>query len=249
MTNHPSGRKHYTMSPDSSRNNFRIFTPGALLFIAVTLLFSSACSQGEYRPSVDEHGRTEFARRSSKNLDRGLLFLRSRETYKTLEHPYADAASSVGLFDPASDTADKEGFIAGDTLPGEFSAAGIAYYKINQKRYPENAFSTDQAVVLRRMGSPQAVRKFTSLRNEKIEEWLFLHRRKVVQFCQGRTVFLGNMTDQNETLYTQGRPDYAIVAEYKNGPGHLTFVYRNQWGRDMRTFTFTRDGDLVDSIR
>ncbi|MFW6304019.1 MAG: hypothetical protein ACOC2L_05290 [Candidatus Sumerlaeota bacterium] len=237
------------MSADSSRNISRSVALINLVAILIVLLLSTACSSADLRPLYTQNGDFRYERRISKNPDRGLLFLRSRQAYQMVEHPYAEAVETAGKFDPSSAEANEEGFIQTDPLPQNLMTDDAARYAVNHRRYPEDRFSPDQVAVLKRFGSPECVRRFTSLRNEEVDEWLFVRRRKVVQFCQGYTVFLGNMKDEQEILYTHGRPDYAIVAEYKDGPGHLTFVYRSHWGRDMRTFSFTRDGDLVDSVR
>ena len=66
----------------------------------------------------------------------------------------------------------------------------------------------DQETIIETWGRPDYVRKsFLSLQGDRIEEWLYLDRQRVMQFVKGALIFDGPLTDLEQLYLQYGYPD------------------------------------------
>ena len=104
--------------------------------------------------------------------------------------------------------------------------------------------SKAQESIIAERGRPDYVRSYRSTDHEPIVEWLYLEQNVLSQFCRGRQVFEGPVTDLERVLLRLGYPRYAITKTEEMGPELTTFLYRTIGGSRFREYTFS-DGRLV----
>lgn len=72
--------------------------------------------------------------------------------------------------------------------------------------------SEDQKEVISRYGQPDYLRRiFFSTRGDRVEEWVYWDKQRVVQFVEGQLVWDGMLTDYEKVLIIHGRPNKITV--------------------------------------
>ncbi len=106
----------------------------------------------------------------------------------------------------------------------------------------------DQAAVLTQWGKPDYIRKaFKSLDDEKVQEWVYIEKRRVFQFVRHELAFEGELTDHEQLLIRLGYPDSYSTTIGESGLEYVTLHYGNIFlpGRND-TYRLT-DGWIVHS--
>ena len=104
-------------------------------------------------------------------------------------------------------------------------------------RFVRSAYSTprgefdlagaDQQTILEQWGSPEYVRKrFTSLQDERIEEWLYMDLQRLFQFVDHNIVYEGPITDLEQLLLLHGYPDKMTTHIGESGIVRHMLYYR-----------------------
>ena len=73
--------------------------------------------------------------------------------------------------------------------------------------------SEDQKKTIARYGQPDYFRRvFFSTRFDRVHEWLYWDKQRVVQFVNGQLVWDGQLTDFEKILLLHGRPTKCIIS-------------------------------------
>jgi len=105
--------------------------------------------------------------------------------------------------------------------------------------------SEEQKSVIEEYGAPETIRiPFESLRNETVEEWVYLRHNLLAQWIDGTKVFEGPVTDIERTLLEKGYPARSMVSQDEYGLERQTWFYRNRPDMSSQVYTFT-NGELV----
>ena len=120
-----------------------------------------------------------------------------------------------------------------------------AYVKVEQPL--ERLLSDEQRRWISDNGQPDYCRRpFRSRLGERVEEWVYLTKNKLVQFVRGRVVFEGDVTDLEQTMIRYGYPRGAIIGQAEPGVERFTFVYGRPFDLEREVFSFA-DGKLLFS--
>ena len=101
--------------------------------------------------------------------------------------------------------------------------------------------------VLQQIGQPDYMRrKFRSLEQERVEEWLYLDRGEMYQFVRGALVYEGPITDYELTLLRLGYPDRhkRVIVDF--APPRAYFYYKSAILAD-RMDAYIFEGDKLIS--
>lgn len=119
----------------------------------------------------------------------------------------------------------------------------VAYVKLTKPL--DELVSADQRAWLKKYGQPDYYRRpFGSRAREKVQEWIYLKRNKMVQFVGGHVVYDGEVTDLEKTMLTYGYPRSVLVRQAEPGVERLTFVYSRPFGLEYEVFDFA-NGQVV----
>lgn len=119
----------------------------------------------------------------------------------------------------------------------------LAYRKVD---HPIKDFLTDeQRQWVGKNGQPEYRRRvFRSREGERVDEWLYLKKNKLVQFVQGHIVYQGEATELERTMLRLGYPQIVTVGQVEPGVERLTFVYKRPLDLEREVFSFA-NGRLV----
>lgn len=113
------------------------------------------------------------------------------------------------------------------------------------KKLRHSSLSFDQRVALSDLGKPDFLRiPFRSQYGERVSEWVYTDRARVLQFVGGDIVWDGPLTDMEQILLQRGYPRYYLAAHEEDGPVRETYVYRSPLGKLIQIYSFA-DGTLT----
>lgn len=98
--------------------------------------------------------------------------------------------------------------------------------------------SPDQDLVIREFGPPSHERRFDSIENEAVVEWLNIDHNQLFQFVGGRLVFQGEIRDLEHTLLRHGQPSIAMYHQFDPEIERVTFVYAEPYTMERLYFNF-----------
>ncbi len=103
--------------------------------------------------------------------------------------------------------------------------------------------SDDQEKIISQYGQPDYLRRvFFSSRGDRVHEWLYWEKQRVVQFVQGILVWDGQLTDYEKTILLHGRPtDIMLTTTDELNTRKLWIEYRRLFGMRHRYFFFVND--------
>ncbi len=123
-------------------------------------------------------------------------------------------------------------------------------YLYSTKKYTPVSLSDDEKSIVARYGVPDCVRPpYTCLTGEKITDWLFLKDAVMFQFCDGRIVYQGPITDREIILMRFGYPNDILRFNSTFGPVRETLVYENFWKTNQSFFSLSDDKLTVGEER
>jgi hypothetical protein len=123
-------------------------------------------------------------------------------------------------------------------------------YLRSTKKYRPVSLSNEEKGIVARYGVPNCVRPtYTSLTGEKITDWLFLKDAVMFQFCGGRLVYQGPITDREIILMRFGYPNDVLRFNSTIGPVRETLVYENFWKTSQNFFSLSDDKLTVGEER
>jgi len=119
----------------------------------------------------------------------------------------------------------------------------LAYRKVE---HPIKDFLTDeQRQWVGKNGQPEYRRRvFRSREGERVDEWVYLKKNKLVQFVQGHVVYQGEVTDLEVTMIRLGYPRNVMMGQVEPGMERLTFIYSRPIDLEREVFSFS-NGKLV----
>jgi hypothetical protein len=86
----------------------------------------------------------------------------------------------------------------------------------------------DQQHLLDAWGRPDYIRKrFQSLEDERVEEWVYLDQQYMFQFVDHRIVYEGELTDLEQLLIRKGYPDRLETSLGESGIPRHALIYWN----------------------
>ncbi len=98
-------------------------------------------------------------------------------------------------------------------------------------RHPRPDFygrGDDQRLILEQWGDPDYVRKtFRSLQGERVVEWVYLDKKRVIQFIKHEMIFDGELTDLEQIMLRNGYPDRIVTTIGESRHVHQTLVYNS----------------------
>lgn len=113
-------------------------------------------------------------------------------------------------------------------------------------RHPRPDFygrSDDQRVILEEWGDPDYVRKsFRSFEGERVAEWVYLDKRRVIQFVKHAMVYEGELTDLEQIMLHNGYPDRLVTTIGESRHVHQTLVYNSIFTADRLDEYHLTDG-------
>lgn len=113
-------------------------------------------------------------------------------------------------------------------------------YLRSAKKYRPVSLSNAEKGIVARYGVPEAVRPpYTSRTGETITDWIYLKDAVMFQFCQGRLVYQGPLTDREIILMRFGYPNDVLRFNSTIGSVRETFVYENFWKTNQNFFSFS----------
>jgi hypothetical protein len=119
------------------------------------------------------------------------------------------------------------------------------YYKV--KHPLEHFISDDQRDYITAHGQPDYTRKpFRSREDERVEEWLYLAKNRLVQWVKGGQVFEGDVTDMERIMIRLGYPTGILVSQEEPSVERFTFTYDKPLDRQHEVYSFA-NGQLVFS--
>lgn len=117
-------------------------------------------------------------------------------------------------------------------------------YKKNTKKL-HWLLSNDQKDVIGLLGQPDYIRKpFYSRTNERVHEWVWWEKQKVVQFVNRDVVFVGPLTDRERVLIRRGYPNDYIHQDIYAGIRE-TYIYSNEFEMRRHVYNF-QNGALIE---
>ena len=113
----------------------------------------------------------------------------------------------------------------------------VAYDKVEQPL--EDFLSEEQRALIGKNGQPDYRRRpFGSREGERVEEWVYFKKNRLVQFVGGHVVYEGEVTDMERTMITLGYPSYCQIGQAEPGVETWTFVYKRPFNLEREVFTF-----------
>lgn len=103
--------------------------------------------------------------------------------------------------------------------------------------------SDDQRVILEQWGDPDYVRKtFRSFEGERVAEWVYLDKRRVIQFVKHAIVYEGELTDLEQIMLHNGYPDRLVTIIGESRHVHQTMIYNSIFTADRLDEYHLTDG-------
>lgn len=115
----------------------------------------------------------------------------------------------------------------------------VAY---DRNRGSVRANSPEQAQLLEELGQPDYTRRqYRSTRGDRVTEWAYLEKNRLIQFVHHAVVYDGILSDKDRILIQYGYPDAVFVANDLLGQRRETFIYHERFDSDRRHYSFADD--------